>query len=156
MTSQTGYLKLLITRSILSGPLDFEIESPVVPFFKDLGMSWPGIKPVTSCSPKRTLYLLSYQGRSFCYLMGARFICFYYYYILTEVLAFNTNRVSAWTTDSDLGLRTYHVYQDPYYRALDHICGTYVTCMHYFLPCLWYLRNMHVLLPSKGFPLQNL
>ena len=26
MTSQTGYLKLLITRSILSGPLDFEIK----------------------------------------------------------------------------------------------------------------------------------
>ena len=27
MTSQIGYLKLLITRSILSGPQDFEIES---------------------------------------------------------------------------------------------------------------------------------
>ena len=26
MTSQIGYLKLLITRSILSGPLDFEIK----------------------------------------------------------------------------------------------------------------------------------
>ena len=30
MTSQIGYLKLLITRSILSEPLNFEIESPVL------------------------------------------------------------------------------------------------------------------------------
>ena len=30
MTSQSGYLKLLITQSILSGPLDFEIKRVAV------------------------------------------------------------------------------------------------------------------------------
>ena len=32
MTSQIGYLKLLITRSILSGPLDFEIKRKTLTF----------------------------------------------------------------------------------------------------------------------------
>ena len=31
MMSHIGYLKLLLTRSILPGPLDFEIEPPVSP-----------------------------------------------------------------------------------------------------------------------------
>ena len=32
--------------------------------FNDFGMSRPGIEPVTSRSPERTLYQLSYRGRS--------------------------------------------------------------------------------------------
>ena len=36
--------------------------------FNDFGMSRPGIKPMTSRSPERTLYLLSYRGQQseFC------------------------------------------------------------------------------------------
>ena len=35
MTSQIGYLKLLITRSILSSPLDFEIKRVACIHYKD-------------------------------------------------------------------------------------------------------------------------
>ena len=37
-------------------------EEQLVPFFYDFGMSRPGIEPVTSRSPERTLYQLSYRG----------------------------------------------------------------------------------------------
>ena len=33
--------------------------------FNDFGMLWPRIEPVTSRSPERSLYLLSYRGRFF-------------------------------------------------------------------------------------------
>ena len=36
--------------------------------FNDFGMSRPGIEPVTSRSPERTLYQLSYRGR--CWVWG--------------------------------------------------------------------------------------
>ena len=36
--------------------------------FYDFGMSQPGIEPVTSRSPERTLYQLSYRGRYYLYI----------------------------------------------------------------------------------------
>ena len=40
-------------------------RGPASTIFNDFGMSRPGIEPVTSRSPERTLYQLSYRGRWF-------------------------------------------------------------------------------------------
>ena len=40
-----------------------ELRCPATALINDFGMSRPGIEPVTSRSPERTLYRLSYWGR---------------------------------------------------------------------------------------------
>ena len=55
MTSQVGYLKLLISRSILSGPLDFEIKSRlyIVKIFNPQGQV--NLKWIARSGPKSNL-----------------------------------------------------------------------------------------------------
>ena len=76
---------IILTQSLSTKRRDANI-------FNDFGMSRPGIEPVTSCSPERTLYRLSYRGR--CVLYRKRIIFAFITYIVSSHVK--------WFSSSDL------------------------------------------------------
>ena len=59
-----SHIILTLGRPVLALPRKSEAKREAAStIFNDFGMSRPGIEPVTSRSPERTLYQLSYRGR---------------------------------------------------------------------------------------------